>query len=189
MSLHARAPTHSSDAIILASLLSTFLAPLFAYLCVCTVAGYPFMGLAFATVGSIYIVPFFPMIAPHVFLLILASTGLTGWLLSHHGIRHPAIFALAGAGVALLSWSVGLDAFGAWNHLAFVGRHGTSAERRPSGLRNSPRRRAGWAGLLVVRAPHHAKERVAAGPRSFAALTKMITTGIVAVGQEHSQKS
>jgi hypothetical protein len=126
MSSHA--PTHSSDAIILASLLSTFLAPQFAYLCVLTVAGYPFMGLTMAIVGSFYIVPFFPFVAPHVFLLVLASTGLIGWLLSRRGLRHPAIFALAGTGVALLSWSVGMDAFGAWNRLAFVGRHGTSTD-------------------------------------------------------------
>jgi hypothetical protein len=128
MSLHARAPTHSSDAIILASLLSTFLAPLFAYLCVSMVAGYPFLGLAFATVGSLYIVPFFPLIAPHIFLLALASTGLIGWLVSRRGLRHPSIFALAGTVVALLSWSVGMDTFGPWNHLAFVGRQGTSTD-------------------------------------------------------------
>jgi hypothetical protein len=127
MSSHTRAPTHSSDAIILASLFSTFLAPPFAHLGVLVVAGHPFMGLAFATVGSLYIVPFFPLTEPFIFLFVLISTPTIGWLLSRRGLGHPALFVLAGVIVALLAWSVIPNVFGSSGFL-FVGRHGTSTD-------------------------------------------------------------
>jgi hypothetical protein len=127
MPSHTRAPTHSSDAIILASLLSTFLAPAFAHFGVLVVAGHPFMGLAFATVASLYIVPFFPLTEPFIFLFVLISTPTIGWLLSRRGLGHPALFVLAGVIVALLAWSVIPNVFGSSGPL-FVGRNGTSTD-------------------------------------------------------------
>jgi hypothetical protein len=127
MSSPARASTHSSDAIILASLFSTFLAPPFAYLGVFIVTGEPLAGLAVATLGSLYIVPFFPIAEPFLFLLVLASTGLIGWLLSHRGLGHPAVFVAVGIGIALLSWSTSPNLI-ASSGLLFVRRGGTPTD-------------------------------------------------------------
>jgi hypothetical protein len=105
--MRSRPPTHSLDGTFLAALSSALLSPFFAYLSMSTFAGIPLAGL----VLGLFVVPFFPMVAAPLFVFILVSTFAAGLTLSHLRVRHVALFAAMGAGVALMSWGFGPGVF------------------------------------------------------------------------------
>jgi hypothetical protein len=97
-----RVATHSFDGVILASLITTLLAPLFAYMAIFLVAEGSFLGAAL----GLYVAPFFPMVAPLAFGFIFLMSATLGWLLSFFAIRHIAFFMLAGAVVGPIAWAL-----------------------------------------------------------------------------------
>jgi hypothetical protein len=95
-------PAQATGAALAASGITVFLAPFLAYAAAGAASGYPGTG---AVVG-LFLVPFFPMVAPLHFGFLFLCSAAIGCLLVLGGARHIAYFVLAGAALAVLAWAL-----------------------------------------------------------------------------------
>lgn len=90
-------PTEARNAAVVASVITTFLSPFLAYAAAGAASGYPGTG----TVIGLFIVPFFPMVAPLQFAFVFVCALAIGLVLPLCRATHIASFAFAGAVVAV----------------------------------------------------------------------------------------
>lgn len=108
--------TRALDGILLASVVTTFLAPTLAHIAGLTALGFPLAGL----MTSFFVGPQALIGAPLLVVFLFVVFIALGWLLEFWGARHIAAYMLASGLVGLAAWGLTPALVGQDRHLPFL---------------------------------------------------------------------
>lgn len=100
-------PAEARNAAVVASVITTFLSPIFFYVAATAAIGYPGIGAALGgAVLGVYVMPFFPFVAPLQFAFLFLCSLAMGIVLPLCRAGHIAFFTVAGAALAIAAWAL-----------------------------------------------------------------------------------